>query len=101
MERSNKMKANVDEFKQPSLSAKHLLVSDNPVGYAKIVDTLSVDDVIKFNKAGMLFLFVRNSISDEVREEIKNTLLIVYENITGERVQQAISMLKKYGGRFD
>lgn len=86
---------------QMILSAKHLLRTDNSnnsVGYGKVVDTLSMDDVIKFDKAGIRIVLVRNPISDEVREAIKNTSLNVYDDINEERVQQMLSMLENMKG---
>lgn len=89
---------------QMILSAKHLLLTDhlpltdNSVGYGKVVDTLSVDDVIEFDKAGIRIVLVRNPISDEVREAIKNTSLNVYDDINEERVQQMLSMLENMKG---
>ena len=83
---------------QMILSAKHLLRTDNSVGYGKVVDTLSVDDVIEFDKAGTRIVLVRNPISDEVREAIKNTSLNVYDDINEERVQQVLSMLENMKG---
>jgi predicted amino acid racemase len=80
------------------LSAKHLLRTDNSVGYGKVVDTLSVDDVIEFDKAGIRIVLVRNPISDEVKEVIKNTSLIVYDGLDEEKVQRALSMLRNTKG---
>ena len=82
---------------QMILSAKHLLRTDNSinsVGYGKIVDTLSIDDVIKFDKAGIRILLVKNAVSDEVKAVIKNTSLTVYDDINEERIQRALSMLR-------
>ncbi len=83
---------------QMILSAKHLLRTDNSVGYGKVVDTLSVDDVIEFDKAGIRIVLVRNPISDEVKEVIKNTSLIVYDGLDEEKVQRALSMLRNTKG---
>lgn len=89
---------------QMILSAKHLLLTDhlpltdNSVGYGKVVDTLSVDDVIEFDKSGIRIVLVRNPVSDEVREAIKNTSLNVYDDINEERVQQVLSMLENMKG---
>jgi predicted amino acid racemase len=82
-------------------SAKHLLRTDNSnnsVGYGKIVDTLSIDDVIEFNKSGIRIVLVRNPISDEIKEAVKNTSLTVYDDINEERIQQALSMLNNMKG---
>lgn len=86
---------------QMILSAKHLLRTDNSInsiGYGKIVDTLSMDDVIKFDKAEIRIVLVRNPISDEVKEAVKNTSLTVYDDINEERIQQALSMLNNMKG---
>ena len=86
---------------QMLFSAKHLLRTDNSnnsVGYGKIVDTLSIDDVIKFDKAGIRIVLVRNPISDEVKEAVKNTSLSVYDDINEETIQRALSMLNNMKG---
>jgi predicted ATP-grasp superfamily ATP-dependent carboligase len=82
-------------------SAKHLLRTDNSnnsVGYGKIVDTLSIDDVIEFNKSGIRIVLVRNPISDEVKEAVKNTSLTVYDDINEETIQRVLSMLNNMKG---
>lgn len=69
-------------------------MKNDSLGYGKIVDDLSIDDLNKYEQEGISIILVTNEISEEVREAIKNTSLTVYDGIDKEQIEKAFGKLK-------
>lgn len=61
--------------------------------YGKVVDDLTVEELIEYDNNDVHILLVRNKVSDEVREVAKGTFVFIYDGLDDEKIQQVLSML--------
>ena len=66
--------------------------------YGKIVDDLTVEELIEYDNNNVHILLVRNKVSDEVREVAKGTFVFIYDGLNDEKIQQVLSMLRNTKG---
>ena len=66
--------------------------------YGKIVDDLTVEELIEYDNNNVHILLVRNKVSDEVREVAKGTFVFIYDGLDDEKIQQVLSMLRNTKG---
>lgn len=66
--------------------------------YGKVVDDLTVEELIEYDNNNVHILLVRNKVSDEVREVAKGTFVFIYDGLDEEKIQQVLSMLRNTKG---
>lgn len=66
--------------------------------YGKVVDDLTVEELIEYDNNNVHILLVRNKVSDEVREVAKGTFVFIYDGLDDEKIQQVLSMLRNTKG---
>jgi type III secretory pathway component EscV len=66
--------------------------------YGKVVDDLTVEELIEYDNNNVHILLVRNKVSDEVREVAKGTFVFIYDGLDDEKIQQVLSMLRNKKG---
>lgn len=66
--------------------------------YGKIVDDLTVEELIEYDNNNVHILLVRNKVSDEVREVAKGKFVFIYDGLDDEKIQQVLSMLRNTKG---
>jgi type III secretory pathway component EscV len=66
--------------------------------YGKIVDDLTVEELIEYDNNNVHILLVRNKVPDEVREVAKGTFVFIYDGLDDEKIQQVLSMLRNTKG---
>lgn len=67
------------------------------IGYGKIVDNLSIDDIAVYQEAGIRIILVRQTLSEEVKNAIRQSSLTVYDGITDEVIEKAFRKIKEDG----
>lgn len=60
--------------------------------YGKIVDDLTVEELIEYDNSNVHILLARNKISDEVREVAKGTFVFIYDGLDEETIKRALTM---------
>lgn len=66
--------------------------------YGKVVDDLTVEELIEYDNNDVHILLVRNKVSDEVREVAKGTFVFIYDGLDEEKIQQMLPMLENMKG---
>ena len=63
--------------------------------YGKVVDDLTVEELIEYDNNDVHILLVRNKVSDEVREVAKGTFVFIYDGLDEETIQRALARIQK------
>jgi len=66
-------------------------------GYGKIVDDLSIDDLKKYEEAGISILLVRNHLTPEVEEAVSKSKMHVYADLDPETIKIARDLIASAG----
>lgn len=66
--------------------------------YGKVVDDLTVEELIEYDNNNVHILLVRNKVSDEVREVAKGTFVFIYDGLDEKKIQRVLSMLRNTKG---
>lgn len=66
-------------------------------GYGKIVDDLTIDDLKKYEEAGISILLVRNHLTPEVEEAVSKSKMHVYADLDPETIKIARDLIASAG----
>jgi predicted amino acid racemase len=67
-------------------------------GYGKIVDDLTIDDLKKYEEAGISILLVRNPLTAEVSEAVSKSKIHVYADLDPKTINIARDLIAAAGG---
>lgn len=63
-------------------------------GYGKIVDDLTIDDLKKYEEAGISILLVRNHLTPEVEEAVYKSKIHVYADLDPETINNIFNRIR-------
>ena len=66
-------------------------------GYGKIVDDLTIDDLKKYEEAGISILLVRNPLTSEVSEAVSGSKIHVYADLDPKTINIARELIVAAG----
>lgn len=66
-------------------------------GYGKIVDDLTIDDLKKYEEAGISILLVRNRLTPEVEEAVSKSKMHVYADLDPKTIKLASDLMVAAG----
>lgn len=66
-------------------------------GYGKIVDDLTIDDLKKYEEAGISILLVRNPLTAEVSEAVSKSKMHVYGDLDPKTIKLAKDLIVDTG----
>ena len=66
-------------------------------GYGKIVDDLTIDDLKKYEEAGISILLVRNPLTAEVSEAVSKSKMHVYADLDPKTIKLASELMVAAG----
>ena len=67
-------------------------------GYGKIVDDLTIDDLKKYEEAGISILLVRNPLTSEVLKAVGKSKVHVYADLDPKTINIARDLIATSGG---
>lgn len=67
-------------------------------GFGKIVDDLTIDDLRKYEDAGISILLVRRRLSSEVRKAVGKSKVHVYADLDPEKIKMVRDLIAAAGG---
>ena len=66
-------------------------------GYGKIVEDLTIDDLRKYEDAGISILLVRNPLTEEVSKAVSESKIHVYADLDPETIKIARDLIAAAG----
>ena len=63
-------------------------------GYGKIVDDLTIDDLKKYEEAGISILLVQNHLTPEVEEAVYKSKIKVYVDLDPETIKNIFNRIR-------
>ena len=66
-------------------------------GYGKIVEDLTIDDLKKYEEAGISILLVRNPLTSEVSEAVSESKIHVYADLDSKTINIAKELIVAAG----
>lgn len=63
-------------------------------GYGKIVEDLTIDDLRKYEDAGISILLVRKPLTPEVEEAVSESKIHVYSDLDPETINNVLNRIR-------
>ena len=70
-------------------------INEAELGFGKIIDDLTIDELRKYEKSGVSILLVRNPLSPEVSQAVLKSKIHVYSDLSPEKIKAARDLIAK------
>lgn len=71
---------------------------EEEVGFGKIIDDLTINELRKYEKSGVSILLVRNPLSTEVSQAVLKSKIHVYSDLSPEKIKAVRDLIATMKG---